>query len=191
MKISVTGGRLLAVAACFAVLGLAACTASYKQSETSGLAASSVRLDSAKNVFVSVSPDGQYGSRTYAGTGRLVAQQTAAAFSRYARRVEIGGGPAASRDELLAAARKAGAGYLVMPNISHWEPRATEWSGVPSRVSMSLTVIDAETGVEIRSALLESRSAVVTLVRPNPDNLSQQMIDQQVSALYGVNSANQ
>jgi hypothetical protein len=190
MKISAIRGGLVAVFACAAVLGLGACTASYKQRETSGIEASSARLDSGKNIFVSVSPDGQYGGKTYAGTGRSVAQMTAAAFSRYARRVEVGGGPASSRDELLAAVRKAGAGYLVTPNITHWEQRATEWSGIPSRVSISLIVIDAETGVEVRSALLESRSAVVTFIRPNPDNLAQQMIDQQVSAFYGVQNAN-
>jgi hypothetical protein len=115
-----------------------------------------------------------------------VAQKTAAAFSRYVRRVEVGGGPALSRDELLAAARNVGAGYLVIPSITHWEQRATEWSGIPSRVSMSLTVVDTQTGAEVRSALLESRSAVMTMIRPNPDNLAQEMIDQQVSAFYRV-----
>ncbi|HZB52543.1 MAG TPA: DUF4823 domain-containing protein [Reyranella sp.] len=182
---------LLATFTCTVVLGLAACTASYKQRETAGLEASSVRLDASKNVFVSVSPDGQYGSKTYPGTGRTVAQKTAAAFSRYVRRVEVGGGPASSRDELLAAARNAGAGYLVIPSITHWEQRATEWSGIPSRVSMSLTVVDTQTGAEVRSALLESRSAVMTMIRPNPDNLAQEMIDQQVSAFYGVQNLNQ
>ena len=182
---------LLATFTCTVVLGLAACTASYKQRETAGLEASSVRLDASKNVFVSVSPDGQYGSKTYPGTGRTVAQKTAAAFSRYVRRVEVGGGPASSRDELLAAARNAGAGYLVIPSITHWEQRATEWSGIPSRVSMSLTVVDTQTGAEVRSAMLESRSAVMTMIRPNPDNLAQEMIDQQVSAFYGVQNPNQ
>ena len=114
---------------------------------------------------------------------------TAAAFSCHARRVEVGGSPTSSRNELWQP-RPGRRGYLVTPNITHWEQRATEWSGIPSRVSISLTVIDAETGVEVRSALLESRSAVVTFIRPNPDNLAQQMIDQQVSAFYGVQTAN-
>jgi hypothetical protein len=190
MKTAAIRRGLLLMFTCSVVAGLAACTSSYKQRETGGLDASSVRLDASKNVFVSVPPDGQYGSRTYPGTGRTVAQKTAAAFSRYVRRVEVGGGPASSRDELLAAARNAGAGYLVIPNITHWEQRATEWSGIPSRVSMSLTVIDTHTGAEVRSALLESRSAVVTMIRPNPDNLAQEMIDQQVSAFYGVQNPN-
>jgi hypothetical protein len=181
--------RLLVTFTCTVMVGLSACTASYQQRETGGLDASSARLDAGKSVFVSVSPDGQYGNRTYPGTGRTVAQRAAAAFSRYVRRVEVGGGPASSRDELLAAARQAGAGYLVIPNITHWEQRATEWSGIPSRVSMSLTVVDTQTGAEVRSALLESRSAVMTMIRPNPDNLAQEMIDQQVAAFYGVQNA--
>ena len=50
-------------------------------------------------------------------------------------------------------------------------------------------MIDAQTGVEVRSALLESRSAVMTLIRPSPDRLAQHMIDQNVAVLYGAKAA--
>lgn len=186
MNKSVVGSAVVLALACAATMGIGGCTASYKQQETSGLQSASVQLDRARNIFIAVPADGQFGSRTYAGTGRGVAQKAAAAFSRYAQRVEVGGTPDWSRDQLLAAARKAGAGYLVIPSITHWEARATEWSGIPSRVSMSLTVIDTATGAEVRSALLESRSATMTFIRPNPDNLAQQMLDQQIGILYGV-----
>lgn len=179
-------GEFLMAFVMTAALGLGACTSTYQQRETSGVEASSARLDPGRTVFVSILADGRFGSRTYGGTGLLVAQKTAASFSRYARRVEIGGSPAASRAELLAAARKAGAGYLVVPTITHWEQRATEWSGIPSRVSIGLVVIDAETGLEVRSSLLESRSAIMTLMRPNTDALAQHLLDEHVSALYGV-----
>ena len=60
MKTSAIRRGLLVMFTCTVVLGLAACTSSYKQRETGGLDASSVRLDASKNVFVSVPPDGQY-----------------------------------------------------------------------------------------------------------------------------------
>ena len=62
MKTSAIRRGLLLMLACTVVFGLGACTSSYKQRETGGLDASSVRLDASKNVFVSVPPDGQYGS---------------------------------------------------------------------------------------------------------------------------------
>jgi hypothetical protein len=167
-------------------LALGACTATYQQRDTGGIEASSIRLNPAKNIFVAIPADGRYSSKPYAGTGQLVAQKTAAAFSRYAPRVEIASPASASREEFLAAARRAGAGYLVIPTIAHWEQRATEWSGIPSRVSLGLAIIDVETGLEVRSMLLESQSATVTLVRPNPEALAQHLIDANVADLYGA-----
>ena len=161
-----------------------ACTSSYQQRETTGVQASAFQLDSGKSVLVTVPADGSYGDRTYAGTGRTVAQKTAAAFSRYSRRVEVAAPEISKRDDLLAEARKIGAGYLVIPTVTHWEVRATEWSGIPSRVSISIAILDVATGRELRSTLLESRSAVMTFVRPNPDALAEHMINENVSALY-------
>lgn len=177
---------VLATFVAAAALSLGGCTSTYQQRETSGTETSSVRLDPSKGVFVSVTADGRLGGKTYGGTGQLVAQKTAASFSRYARRVETGGSPTSSRVELLAATHKAGAGYLVVPTISHWEQRATEWSGIPSRVSIGLAIIDAETGLEVRSSLLESRSAIMTFVRPSTDQLAQHLLDENISELYGV-----
>lgn len=142
-------------------LGLSACTASYTQRDTAGVEASSVRLDSDQMILIAVPADGAYGGRTYAGSGRTVAQKTAAAFSRYARRVQIAPTQTANREELLAAARTVGARYLVIPSISHWEQRATEWSGIPSRVSLGMVTVDVATGKELRSGFLESRSVSV------------------------------
>ena len=179
-------GGLLSAVIVVCALVLTACSASYQERETAGTEASSVRLDPGKDVFVAVPADGQYAAITYRGTGRVVAQKTAAAFSRYARRVEIAAIVSVDRQELLAAARKTGAGYLAIPSIAHWEQRATEWSGIPSRVSVALAIIEVDTGLELRSSLLESRSATMTLVRPNPENLAQHMIDQNVAGLYGA-----
>ena len=105
MKTSAIRRGLLLMFTCTVVAGLAACTSSYKQRETGGLDASSVRLDANKNVFVSVPPDGQYGSRTYPGTGRTVAQKTLLRF----------------RD--MCGASRSAAGPL-RTATSFWQPRA-------------------------------------------------------------------
>lgn len=167
-----------------AVLGLAACTATYQERSTTGTDSSSVRLDPGRSVMVAVPADGQYGGKVYRGTGQLVAQKTSAAFSRYARRVELASAGMTDREQLLAAARRVGAGYLAIPAVNHWEQRATEWSGVPSRVTLILAVMDVETGQELRSSLLESRSASMTLVRPHADRLAEHLIDENVTAMY-------
>jgi hypothetical protein len=168
-----------------AALSLPACTASYTERETSGTEATSIRLDRDKPVYVARPADGKYGNRAYPGSGSIVSQKTAAAYSRHSRRVQTAPSIVTDREQLLAAARAAGAGYLVIPTISHWEQRATEWSGIPARISIGMVTIDVATGQELRSGYLESRSAVMTLVRPNPDRLVQHMVDRHVDEMFG------
>ena len=169
-----------------ALTGLAACTSTYENRETAGIASSSIRLDPGRSILIAVPADGQFGSRSYGGTGRVVAQKTAAAFSRYAPKVEISGTGSTNREALLATARNAQAGYLIVPTIAHWEQRATEWSGIPARVTIDMAIVDVEKGTELRSGLLESRSAVMTLVRPNPEALAERLVDNYVASLYGA-----
>jgi hypothetical protein len=168
-------------------LGLAAlggCHASYQQTDTAGQAASGVRLDRSLSVLVAVPKDGDYAGRTYGGSGVNVAQQTAAAFARYATRVQVASPSQQDRSELIAAAQAANAGYLVIPVITHWEPRATEWSGIPSRASFSLTVVDVKTGQDLTSSLLESRSRIFSWTRTSPESLLPELVRTHAAGLY-------
>lgn len=173
--------RALVVAA---VIALGACTATYQERTTGGTEASTVKLDPARNVMVAIPADGAYGGKSYLGTGQLVAQNTSAAFSRYARKVQLGPAGVHELEPLLVSARAANADYLAIPSISHWEQRATEWSGIPSRVTLTLAIVDVRTGKELHSSLLESQSAIMTLVRPHADALAQRLIDDNVTGLY-------
>ncbi|HVI52716.1 MAG TPA: DUF4823 domain-containing protein [Candidatus Sulfotelmatobacter sp.] len=183
------GNRLGAAALIAAALGLAACSAHYQKTETGGIEAALARLDYTKTVLVSIPADGVYGNQPYPGSGLLVAQKTASVFSRYARRVETTTLRQTERDGLLATARKAKAGYVVVPSISHWEQRATEWSGRPSRVSIGVTIIDAESGKDIRSTLLESQSRSVSFTSTNPESLLPRLLGDYVAELYGAKPA--
>ena len=149
-----------------AIVALGACTASYQERATGGTEASSVKLDPTRSVMVAIPANGAYGNKGYQGTGQLVAQKTSAAFSRYARRVEIAPPKVHDLDMLLMRARAANADYLAIPSINHWEQRATEWSGIPSRVTLTLAIVDVRTGKELHSSLLESQSAIMTLYGP-------------------------
>jgi hypothetical protein len=174
-----------------AMLALAACSdkPSYRMVDTSGVEKSVEPLIPDKSVVVSVPSDGSYHLRSYAGSGLEVAQNTATAFSRYAKRVEIANSGIQDKKGLLAAARSANVSYLIVPAIVHWEPRDTDWSGLPSQVDVSITVTEVETGREIRSTVLEARGAPTASVGSSIDALYLSVIGEHVAALYGTKTA--
>lgn len=158
-----------------------ACHATYQVSNLSGAHVS--RLDGQRSVYVVVPRDGTYGSTSYAGSGQIVAQAVAAAFSKFATRVSIAT-KAQTDEEGLDAARTIGAGYVVVPAIVHWEQRATQWSGIPSTMSVRVTVLEAASGKQISSASVEGRSRIVSLTPTTPESLLQDPLAQYVGGLY-------
>jgi Domain of unknown function (DUF4823) len=163
---------------------VAGCTASYSRVDTAGAERAATRLDANQPVVVAIPRDGSYEGKPYPGSGQSVAQRTAAAFAKHAKTVDIAPSKLQDRDELLGAAHKAGAGYLIIPTIAHWERRATEWSGLPSRTSIGMAVIDVSTERDLTSTLLESRSRIVSFTGTSPESLLPQLIGNYVDSLY-------
>jgi hypothetical protein len=175
-------------AALVAVIGLGACSPQpiYRQTDISSATASTEPLNPSKGILVSVPKDAAYQHDSYPGSGQEVAQRTASAFTKYARHVEIAIPALREQPELLLAARNAGAGYLLVPTIVHWEQRATGWSGIPSQVDVSLTVIDVETEREIRSTVLEGRSDTRNMQQKNIEEMYSGVLKEHAARLYGV-----
>jgi len=165
-----------------AVLLLAGCTAKYQIDNLSGTAGTT-RLDRQKAVYVTVPQDGSYESKPYLGSGQIVAQAVAAAFARSAAQVHVAERQLTT-EEVLATARKLGAGYIVVPIIAHWEQRATEWSGRPSRMAIRVSILDAATGNQISATSVEGRSRIVSLTSTTPESLLRDPLAQYVSSLY-------
>jgi len=127
------------------------CTSNYQLDKLAGQ--NDVKLDSNKRVFIMVPEDGYYQDKNYPGSGQTTAQEVAAAFSKEARAVNIAN-EKMTLDEAMKEAKKVNAGYLVTPLITHWEHRATAWSGMPSRMTIRVSVCDVGTGDQcVRAAL--------------------------------------
>ncbi len=163
------------------VLSLLGCSARYQVQSVGGTGA--VHLDRARAVYIAVPRDGAYGGSVYSGSGQVVAQAVAAAFSEHVSSVRIADAPL-DTSESLAVARSLGAGYLIVPVISQWEQRATEWSGRPSRMAIRLTLIDVATGAQLGSSALEGRSRILSLTSTNPESLLRDPLAQYVRGLY-------
>ena len=163
-------------------LVLGGCTARYEVSNLSEPA--SPKLDRGKVVYVAIPQDGAYGNRNYPGSGQMVAQSVAAAFSGLARRVQVADRPAQQPEQAVEAAKSVGADYVAVPVIVHWEHRNTAWSGIPSRMSIRLTLLDAATGKQITSSAIEGRSRIMSWTATSPESLLKEPVHEHVRGLY-------
>jgi hypothetical protein len=84
----------------------------------------------------------------------------------------------------MAAAQAAKAKYLVAPVIVHWEQRATEWSGRPSRMTIRISIFDVATGSQITVTSIEGRSRIVSFISTSPESLLRDPLAQYVGTLF-------
>ena len=167
---------------------LSACSAKYRSEYIDG---SKTQLDPAQTVLIAVATDGGYGSTPGFGSGQFTTKQTALAFAKHAKQVEIADAKLHGRDELLMAARNTGAGYLVIPTVASWEHRATEWSGRRSHASIGMVVIAVPTGEQISAVLLDGFSRKMTLTSTSPESVTPHLIGGYVNRLYAGKDAAQ
>jgi hypothetical protein len=165
-----------------AVLLLGGCAKQFHVENLSGTR-SEAKLASDKGVFVATPEDGRYESTTYPGSGQTVAQVLAGAFSKYAAKVNTAAAPG-SLESALSEARDDGASYLVLPTITHWEQRATAWSGIPSKMSIRITVYNVDSRAELTSTSIDGRSAIMTILPTSPESLLKAPVEKFVASLY-------
>lgn len=141
------------------------------------------KLEQSRTVYVSVPKDGRYGQTSYSGSGQNTTQIVLAAFSQYAKRVEAGH-EYHTFEEALDAARKFGAAYLVVPTILEWEDRATEWSGIPDKASIKISVIDTGSGATLDSVVIKGKSGLATFGGDHPQDLLPKPVGEYVKSLF-------
>lgn len=166
----------------FIVLGcalLAGCSAKYNNVSVTR---NTERLASHKNVAIATPADGMYQTTNYAGSGSMTAQAVKAAFARYTDNVKV---ISECSDLTCLEEKKAlDEGYYVIPQILHWEDRATEWSGIPDKMEVKVTVYNAKTKNVVSSSILSGKSKWVTFGGDHPQDLLPEPINNYVSSLY-------
>ena len=142
-----------------------------------------ITLERSKSIYISISRDGQYGEINYKGSGINVSQIILMAFSKYSKTIETGH-QYQSFENALVYAKKNNYGYLVFPTILEWEDRATEWSGLPDRASIKITIIDIETEKTLDSAIIKGKSGVATFGGDHPQDLLPKPVEEYASAIF-------
>jgi len=105
-------------------------------------------------IAIRVPADGSYAGEPYPGSGRAAAAGLKSALIRFYPRVEI--------------AERGDSDFTIKPEILHWEDRATEWSGRPDRVSISLQTYDRH-GRTVDASVIDAKSSWWTLGADKPE----------------------
>jgi hypothetical protein len=141
------------------------------------------RLSADGTVYVALPADGRYGAIDYDGSGATVAQMLKAALLEHLLQVDI-----APELENYAAARRSavqgGYTYLFFPTITHWEDRATEWSGIPDKVAVRLVVVEPRSGETLSVATIEGTSGLATFGGDHPQDLLPEPIQEHIDQLF-------
>lgn len=126
-------------------------------------------------VLVPVPEDGRDDRlRSYDGSG----EWTLAAIvgQLRARGLKVLVGEPMSPEQAIRTARQAGAAFVVYPVITHWSDRLTEWSGIPDRVSIVISVYRASTSELIHRQEIRASSRWATLGGDHPQDLLPELI---------------
>lgn len=140
-------------------------------------------INSTQSVYIALSKDGSYGNHHYNGSGMMLSQTIQTSLIKRLYNVEIAGKPELF-PEALNSAKRGGYDYLFYPTIMHWEDRATEWSAKPDKVTVKIAVIDVDTQTEIKSAVVDGKSGIVTFGGDHPQDLLPEPVEKFTAQLF-------
>lgn len=163
--------------ALLALLLVSGCSAKYMQHDIS---APSAKLKNGKSLIIATPANGRYGNDTYHASGEMTASATRSAFAQYSNNVTV----SPSCSEIACLKNNQQFDYYVVPEILHWEERATEWSGLPDRIEVKLTVYAGETFEPVASTIFSGKSKWATFGGDHPQDLLHEPINSYIGSLY-------
>lgn len=140
------------------------------------------RLARNRTVVIATPADGAYGTIQYANSGTMTALAVKKAFSRFSNRVVVR--TDCSRLDCFSSRDAERFEYWVIPEVLHWEDRATEWSGISDKLEIKLSIYDGSTGQDVASTLMWGKSKWFTFGGDHPQDLLDEPVNAYVSSLY-------
>jgi len=143
----------------------------------------SIKLNTSAPAYISIPKDGRYGQTTYAGSGATVSQVILLAFSKHLTQVETGHQYQSFKDAIKYA-KENKFEYLIFPSVLEWEDRATEWSGIPDKASIKISIIKVSTSKTLDSAIIKGESGLGTFGGDHPQDLLPKPVGDYVNKLF-------
>lgn len=163
----------------FAIILLSGCASSYNQIN---LTQPETKLIAGKSVLIATPANGSYGGKEYSSSGKMTAIAVNAAFAKYSNKIKVSNDCQDFR--CLKEKVTDSFDYYAIPEILHWEDRATEWSGIPDKIEVKLTVYESESEKELASTVLSGKSKWATFGGDHPQDLLAEPLNKYVGTLY-------
>jgi hypothetical protein len=142
------------------VIAMLSITSCGTTMQTKQMLKTSYKLEQKRNIYIAKIEDGAFNGKIYNGSGLSVANYFKVYMQPYAAQI--------SSEE--------NADYIVKAIIMHWEPRRAELSGIPTKVKIQVSIIDARSGNELINNELNIKGRSVTFVPQSAEGLAEYMI---------------
>jgi Domain of unknown function (DUF4823) len=162
------------------VLGLiCGCTSTYKQED---LSPPSAKLLNGKSILIASPSDGFYEDHEYPGSGKSTAEAFHSAFARHSNTVVVSD---QCKDlTCLKSLPSNPSDYYVVPEILHWEDRATEWSGIKDKLEVKVALYNAKDSKAMCITIISGKSKWMTFGGDHPEDLLSEPVNTFVESLY-------
>ena len=168
--------RTLAVA--LSSIAFCGCAATYTKTP---VAIANAKLKPGATIAVATPRNGTYGDKIYTDSGAATANAVKAAFARHAGEITV----VPECQSVTCLREKApAASYLAIPEILHWEDRATEWSGKKDKLEIKLSIYAADRNEVVSSTVLSGKSKWATFGGDHPQDLLPEPLTEYVGSLY-------
>ncbi|HWT96515.1 MAG TPA: DUF4823 domain-containing protein [Terriglobales bacterium] len=163
------------------MLILSGCVSKYRVDAYTPPAA---HIEKEASFYVPLPQNGQFDGTEYPNSGSQTAAELRAALLVHVSKVEVGTTKAEDLTAALAEAKKRGLDHLAQADILHWEDRATEWSGIPDKITLKLSIYDVQSGALLSSTVTAASSKWGTLGGDHPQDLLPEPIKRFVDPLF-------
>jgi hypothetical protein len=181
--------RILSIAMCIASIFLAVgCSSKYKNLETfSDSALSSVDLSSGMVVVNNTTPGYcVYNGHPYPKSGIYLSNSILQIAKSYSQNVVLSSNITKSPADFLSylTAKKVDANYLIFATIDNWEDHATEWNGIPDRITIRMELYRISDGLLLANDYFMASSKWATFGGDHPQDLLEVPLNKIISKWF-------
>ena len=149
-------------------IALTGCVSKYR---LDSYAAPTSRIDRSASFYVPLPADGRYSATTYAGSGTATAQAVSNALLVHVKNVVIGTTAGEDLESAIEQAKQKNLTHVIRTTILNWEDRATQWSGIPDKITLKFDIYETQSGKEISSSMASASSKWATFGGDHPQDL--------------------
>jgi len=142
-----------------------------------------VKLSRDISAYISLPEDNTSNGHLYVGSGREVAAEIEFLFSQHLEKIDVGK-TVESCNQGFDSAKLNGYDYYICPQLMQWEDYATEWSGIPDRIRLKVSIQSTTSKAIIDTFLIEGKGKVMSWGGDHPLDIVKEPLAAWVGSLF-------